>query len=348
MIIAHTWPLPNNVDYGVTGFEWVYTGGTLVAPDTLASQSDTIYVSWATGEHHIVNLIESNRWGCHSGIVTDTVKEPAPFNPSYTLVPTSCMQSIGSITLSTANGNNPNYYTFQWLDPTIANPVLLQQTGLSPLTNYHVQVNGQSLSLDAAPGTICHDTLTIFVPDTGEIVAQFDTLTLEQHQAAPYDVQFINTTINGRKYSWRIYDESGTLIGTSTLEDPLYSFVDEGCYTIVLVATSKQNCIDTMEFHPLCVDAFPELEIPNVFTPNGDGQNDLFRVHGKSIIEFHAIIFNRWGKKIYEWDDVNGYWDGKIGSSDASPGTYYYKITAKGKKDKDYEFNGFFYLLREK
>ena len=103
-----------------------------------------------------------------------------------------------------------------------------------------------------------------------------------------------------------------------------------------------------MRFEPICVDAFPVLEIPNVFTPNNDGQNDIFRVHGESIIEFHAIIFNRWGKKIYEWDDVNGYWDGKIGSSEASPGTYFYKITATGKKDTNYEENGFFYLLREK
>jgi gliding motility-associated-like protein len=195
---------------------------------------------------------------------------------------------------------------------------------------------------------LCHDTLTIFVPDTGEITAGFDTTVFLQHQAAPYEVQFVNTTINGRKYSWRIYDENGTLVGTSTVEEPFYSFAEEGCYQIVLVATSKQGCIDTMAFNPVCVDAYPVLEIPNVFTPNSDGQNDVFRVHGESIIEFKAIIFNRWGKKIYEWDDVNKGWDGKIGNAEASPGEYFYIITAKGKKDTSYEEKGFFYLLREK
>ena len=103
-----------------------------------------------------------------------------------------------------------------------------------------------------------------------------------------------------------------------------------------------------MEFNPLCVDAYPLLEVPNSFTPNNDGQNDFFRVHSKSIIEFHAVILNRWGKKLYEWDNADGYWDGKIGGGDATPGVYYYIVTAKGKKETDYEFKGFFYLLREK
>jgi gliding motility-associated-like protein len=351
LIVAQTYSSANNVDYGITVFNWNYYPGILDPSITNPTTSDSIWVSWPTGEIHTVTLQTINQWGCYNGAgLMGTVTEPAPFNPSYTLDPTTCMNSNGHILLSTANGGQSNYYTFNWLpnQPPITNLLAVNQSNLNPLTSYQVVVNGQSLSLDAAPGTYCHDTISIFVPDTGEIVAQFDTMMLEQHMAAPYDVQFVNTTINGRKYSWRIYNESGELVGTSTLEDPLYSFTDEGCYQIVLVATSKQGCVDTMAYNPLCVDAFPVLEIPNVFTPNNDGNNDLFRVHGKSILEFHAVVFNRWGKKIYEWDDVNGYWDGKIGSSDASPGTYYYKITAKGKKETDYEFNGFFYLLREK
>jgi len=219
---------------------------------------------------------------------------------------------------------------------------------LCPFTSYGVIVNGESQSIDATPGTVCHDSILIYVNDTGEVTAQFDTLSLEQHSAAPYGVQFINTTIGGRRYSWRIYDETGELIYTSTLEAPPYTFTDEGCYQIVLIAESKWGCKDTTVFNPLCVDAYPVLEVPNSFTPNNDGQNDLFIVHSKSIVEFHAVILNRWGKKIYEWDNATKGWDGKIGGSDASPGVYYYIITAKGKKEIDYEFTGFFYLLREK
>ncbi|NSW46297.1 MAG: gliding motility-associated C-terminal domain-containing protein, partial [Bacteroidales bacterium] len=70
----------------------------------------------------------------------------------------------------------------------------------------------------------------------------------------------------------------------------------------------------------------------------------------KAIVEFKCIIFNRWGKKLYEWDDITKGWNGKINGNgaDASPGVYYYVVTAKDKKGKDYEQKGYFYLLKEK
>jgi gliding motility-associated-like protein len=188
------------------------------------------------------------------------------------------------------------------------------------------------------------------MPDTGHVYVNFDTLHIEQMQAAPYTVHLINYTINGRKYSWRIYDDKGNLIYTSTQTDLNYTFEEPGCYRIVLIGTSKQGCRDTMEYKYLCVDAKPILEIPTVFTPNGDGQNDEWLIHAKAIKEFKCVIYNRWGKKIYEWTDPSKGWNGKINGNgaDASPGVYYYIITAKDKKDKDYEEKGFFYLLKEK
>jgi len=138
---------------------------------------------------------------------------------------------------------------------------------LCPFTSYGVIVNGESQSIDATPGTVCHDSILIYVNDTGEVTASFDTLNLEQHHITPYSVQFINTTIGGRLYSWRIYDENGTLIYTSTLESPLYTFAYEGCYQIVLIAESKWGCKDTMVFNPLCVGTgIDETSFQNHFT----------------------------------------------------------------------------------
>jgi gliding motility-associated-like protein len=147
-------------------------------------------------------------------------------------------------------------------------------------------------------------------------------------------------------------------VGVTSEENPIWNFEEEGCFQIVLVAESKVDeswfdiprvgCRDTFLYDWLCFDATPILEIPNVFTPNGDGMNDVFRVHAKAITEFKAILFNRWGKKIYEWDDYHQGWDGKIGGSEASPGVYYYIITATGKDDAKFEEKGFFYLMREK
>ncbi len=347
MIIAHTWPLPNHEDYGITHFTWTYPGGILSPVISDPTTSDTIFVSWPTGETHTVTLIATNRWGCNSGIVTHIVQEPPKFSPTDSVYAATCGDCNGRIRLFTTYNGNVNYFTFNWLDD--GSPTLYRDS-LCPNQNYYVRVNGQSLSPDAAPGTICHDTIAIWMPDTGHVYVNFDTLSIEQMQAAPYHVYLINYTINGRKYSWRIYDDKGNLVATSTQTNLDYTFEDEGCYRIVLIGTSKQGCRDTMEYAYVCVDAVPVFEIPNVFTPNGDGQNDEWLIHAKSIVEFKCSIYNRWGKLIYEWDDVTKGWNGKINGNgaDASPGVYFYVITAKDKKDKIYEEKGYFYLLKEK
>jgi len=347
MIIAHTWNLPNHENYGIVHFAWTYPGGTLSPVISDPTISDTIYVSWSSGNSHTVTLITTNMWGCHSGIVTRIVNEPPKFSPTDSVYAATCGDCNGKIRLFTSYNNNPNYFTFEWLDT--GSPTLVRDN-LCPKQTYYVKVKGQSLSPDASPGTICVDTIGIWLPDTGHVYVNFDTLSIQQMQAAPYSVYLINYTINGRKYSWRIYDDKGNLVATSTQTNLEYTFTNPGCYRIVLIGTSKQGCRDTMEYAYVCVDAVPVLEIPNVFTPNGDGQNDEWLIHAKSIKEFKCTIYNRWGKKIYEWDDVTKGWNGKINGNgaDASPGVYYYVITAKDKKDKEYEEKGYFYLLKEK
>ncbi|MFH2141712.1 MAG: gliding motility-associated C-terminal domain-containing protein, partial [Bacteroidota bacterium] len=110
------------------------------------------------------------------------------------------------------------------------------------------------------------------------------------------------------------------------------------------------GCLDTTEFKRFCLEDASLMEVPNIFTPNGDGKNDEFKVYSKTIVEFKCVIMDRWGKKIYEWEDVERGWNGKIkgNGADASPGVYYYIITAVGQDDKTYEFQGSFNLMREK
>lgn len=68
----------------------------------------------------------------------------------------------------------------------------------------------------------------------------------------------------------------------------------------------------------------------NVFTPNGDGINDNFLLNEYSsgfIKEFHIQVFNRWGRKVFEADDLSGQWDGKIKGNNATDGVYYWMAT---------------------
>ncbi len=115
---------------------------------------------------------------------------------------------------------------------------------------------------------------------------------------------------------------------------------------IYWVVVDNYNCVksDTITIKP-CID----VEIPNVITPNGDGQNDYFYVRG--IFEtYNLTIFNRWGKKVFETNNSEEKWDGTINGNAASDGTYYYVFTYKtinyADKNEEQSLYGSFMILR--
>jgi len=89
----------------------------------------------------------------------------------------------------------------------------------------------------------------------------------------------------------------------------------------------------------LLVNLIDGLEIPNVFTPNGDGINDVFTIDGKAITEFNLTIVNRWGNTIFESNDINTSWDGTADGTPCLDGTYFYIIKAKSNSN-DYNKHG--------
>lgn len=90
-----------------------------------------------------------------------------------------------------------------------------------------------------------------------------------------------------------------------------------------------------------------ELVIPNVFTPNGDGDNDSYFVEGKGITEFKMHIVNRWGNIVFETDDINEAWDGKVNGNTCADGVYFYRIDAKS-ITKEYKEHGHITLFTTK
>lgn len=75
-----------------------------------------------------------------------------------------------------------------------------------------------------------------------------------------------------------------------------------------------------------------KLEMPNAFSPNGDEFNEIYKPKSnyQSIVEFHAIIVNRNGQKLFEWDDPSTGWDGTYNGRPVKEGVYYCYVRAKG------------------
>ena len=137
---------------------------------------------------------------------------------------------------------------------------------------------------------------------------------------------------NNTLYDWKIYKGDALLL-TRTDEDLRYTFEDFGTYYVKLevyrdyMNGTRCSMRDSVEVS--VSESF--LGVPNVFTPNGDGKNDEFRVAYRSLRSFHCWVYSSWGKLVYEWSDPAKGWDGRVnGRKNAPTGTYFYIIKAEG------------------
>ena len=147
------------------------------------------------------------------------------------------------------------------------------------------------------------------------------------NMSAPLEVLFKANGLNAEYYQWKLYKGSSLMLTRSDAEHR-YTFTDKGNYRAV-VAISNSNCqLDSVEFTISISESM--VVVPNVFTPNGDGTNDEFRVVYRSLKEFHCWVYNRWGHLVYEWSDPAKGWDGTIGGRPAAEGAYFYVIRALG------------------
>lgn len=171
---------------------------------------------------------------------------------------------------------------------------------------------------------------------------------------APLEVSFTDKSIRGSVYRWEFGDGKDSISDLKNPEPHIY--YKPGEYSVKLTIESPLHCIDSMRFDKIEVDK-SKLDIPNVFTPDGDGLNDYFMVQKTSLRLLSVQVFSRSGLKVYsfygegealrEWTG----WDGNVNNSSikASPGVYFYLVRAYGWDDIDYngeEYRGFFYLYR--
>jgi gliding motility-associated-like protein len=152
-------------------------------------------------------------------------------------------------------------------------------------------------------------------------------------------------------YEWRFMNENDTVPYLIRYEENTkYTFTKSGTHNIVLYAkfTNGNNIIEQTS-DPITVTlSTSKLEMPNAFSPNGDGINDIYKAKNgyQSIIEFHAYIFNRWGQKLYEWNDINDGWNGKFKGKDVKDGVYFVLVRATGADGKKYNIKRDVNLLR--
>lgn len=117
-----------------------------------------------------------------------------------------------------------------------------------------------------------------------------------------------------------------------------------GTYKII---ADLDGCITTDEFivHKDCY-----IDIPNAFTPNGDGDNDYFfprQYLSRGVVDFKFEVYNRWGEKVFETNNADGKgWDGRYNNQDQPNGVYVYQITVRYKNMASEKYTGNVTLIR--
>lgn len=158
----------------------------------------------------------------------------------------------------------------------------------------------------------------------------------------PLTVTFTNQSTNATNYTWEFGNGSSPVHVNNTAGQTV-TYTNPGNYTVLLSA-SNGYCVDTASVL-IQVKGFPpfEMHVPNVFTPNGDDNNDFFFIQVSHAKEMHVDIFNRWGNKMFEINDADGKWDGK----NATEGVYFFKYRIVDLFDVIHEGHGHVTLIRK-
>ncbi|MBL7964818.1 MAG: gliding motility-associated C-terminal domain-containing protein, partial [Flavobacteriales bacterium] len=191
--------------------------------------------------------------------------------------------------------------------------------------------------------TVSNDTCTSTAPVTVTIgttgVADFDA----RFEAGCDELRgfFLDASTNALSWLWQFGDGA-----TSTEQNPQQGLPYGQSSTVMLVITDISGCTDTtvQVFTMLDYAELVNVDVPNVITPNGDGQNDFFTLISDAFLGpcTEMSIFNRWGNSVFVSQGNNITWDGRNFTGEpCTPGTYFYVVSVNG-----LEFKGSVTLVR--
>lgn len=232
----------------------------------------------------------------------------------------------GSVTVTVNGGVLP--YTYVW-----SNSSSTTNTALNLCTGpYSVTVTDSNHCTVNASATIGTNSPLLVDAEA----SAYDVLIGDQ-------VYFYYTGSGAANFLWDFGDGN-----TSALMNPSHIYSAQGQFMVKLVANSgaPDYCEDSVILYIIVVQP-SSVVIPNFFSPNNDGHNDIFTLEAIGLESEEMMIYNRWGKLIFEWNAIGGSWDGhgKNGHEE-SDGTYYYIFYGRGFDRVEYKLNGTVTLMR--
>jgi gliding motility-associated-like protein len=226
----------------------------------------------------------------------------------------------GDSTLLAASGGN----TYSWSNGMTSSSIYVSAQGTYSVTAYNS----------------CGSSTTQVTVNVNQVTVSCVADTTSGYAA--FTVHFSSTSSpSASTWSWNFGDSTTASGATAT-----HTYTSSGTFTAVLTVTDSNGCQARASVLITVSDIVSWIIIPNVFTPNDDGVNDLFQISSMGITDFNLKIFDRWGVEIAELIAPNQGWDGRTsGGVKVSNGTYYYILKANASDKKSYNLTGFFMLI---
>ena len=261
-----------------------------------------------------------------------SIDNPAIINARSYLI---CFEDYIELNVSGVNGIPP--YQFFWqLDDGETSSDVNPQVAPPHTTHYHVTLTDALGCTATADGLITVREGTFPEPleawcSSCDIVAYHETT--------------LNSTDYGNDYTYQWTPAES--LANPTLPSTTATLETTTTYTVSVTDTFGCTCTATVTVMvtPVVCDN-PFVFIPNSFTPNGDGVNDLLYVRSDILDECYFVIYDRWGEKLFETSDQNIGWDGKYKQKECQRGTYDYYFKGKCKDGDTLELKGNVTLIR--
>lgn len=193
--------------------------------------------------------------------------------------------------------------------------------------------------------TSCSKEASVTIPSFGQIVADF--LAVPNDECVDLlnpEFYFIDQSIGGVEGIWSFDD--GSSLNYVPFENIYHLYQDTGSYDVVLQITNDGGCFDQQVLR-VCVLPKTLVIAPTAFTPNGDGVNDNFFLRTVGVSKVLLSIYNRWGEKVFETDNVEDVWDGTFKNQKQEIGAYTWQVKFYSLEDQTLQLEkGIVQLIR--
>ncbi|MBI2720907.1 MAG: gliding motility-associated C-terminal domain-containing protein [Bacteroidetes bacterium] len=298
---------------GGLNYKWLTMFGEL-------SQANTFSVSSVSPQLQTTyTLVGADGNGCYSNVVIAPVVLALPY---ATIAPETTGKCIPFTTKFKMTNQSANITNINW---NFSNGGGLTD---STQTTYNVTTAGiHTINVSLTDNKGCKGGASSTVEGYPVPRADF-SFTPEAPTQNNNVVAFNNQTTEAKTVSW-YWDFFSNDQNISSLENPSFSFPEVGNYFIFFKVISNHGCRDSI-IKKLTVGEDVTFFIPNSFTPNGDGLNEIFLPKSVGIKKFKMEIFDRWGQMIFATSDFFAGWDGRHhkGGEMVPQDVYIYKITA--------------------